>query len=312
VSERDVAGLLFTAEMYGVQLDQLAVLLAVSEVRARALAARWREQGYAESARLGPGRPWVWLTRDGLLACGLPYRPTPPALARLAHLRAVTAVRLALESAPGYLAAGAYWRSERRLRARMGSRVPLREHLPDGEVHWPDTDGPGMDGPEMDGPDMDGPDMDGSARGGGPGAAPPWAGECWAIEAELTRKTVRRTAAIMAEILTRTGDYGSPAAEARVPGTLPRHARVLYLCSPAARPTVIRARAALPGALAARVEIRGLPPGAGLSAGAALTTRPVVDRPASSRASRTRPGGTSRDLGTPRDQDTPRDQGAAT
>jgi hypothetical protein len=252
VSERDVAGLLFTAEMYGVQLDQLAVLLAVSEVRARALAARWRERGYAESARLGPGRPWVWLTRDGLAACGLPYRPAAPALSRLAHLRAVTAVRLVLESTPGYLAAGAHWRSERRLRARMGSRVPLREHLPDGEVHWPDTDGP-----------------DGGAPDGGPGAAPPWAGECWAIEAELTRKTVRRTTAIMAEILTRTGDYGGPAAEVRVPGALPRHARVLYVCSAAARPTVIRARAALPGALAARVEVRGLPAGAGLDHGAA-------------------------------------------
>ena len=287
MSERDVAGLLFTAEMYGVQSDQLAVLLAVSEVRARTLAARWREQGYAESARLGPGRPWVWLTRDGLLACGLPYRPSPPALARLAHLRAVTAVRLALESAPGYLAAGAYWRSERRLRARMGSRVPLREHLPDGEVHWPDTGGPGTGGPDQDArpPPM------------GPGAAPPWAGECWAIEAELTRKTVRRTTAIMAEILTRTGDYGGPAAEVRVPGALPRHARVLYLCSPAARPTVIRARAALPGALAARVEIGGLPPGAGLSDGSPLAARPVVDRPASSRVSRTRPGGTPPDHG---------------
>jgi len=253
VSERDVAGLLFTAEMYGVQLDQLAVLLAVSEVRARTLAARWRQQGYAESARLGPGRPWVWLTRDGLRACGLPYRPVPPALARLAHLRAVTAVRLALESTPGYLAAGAYWRSERRLRARMGSRVPLREHLPDGEVHWPDPDGP---------------DPDDRAPDGGLRGAPPWAGECWAIEAELTRKTVRRTAAIMAEILTRTGDYGSPAVQVRVPGAAPRHARVLYLCSPAARPTVTRARAALPGALAARVEIRGLPAAAGLSDGA--------------------------------------------
>ena len=312
MSERDVAGLLFTAEMYGVQLDQLAVLLAVSEVRARTLAARWREQGYAESARLGPGRPWVWLTKDGLLACGLPYRPAPPALARLAHLRAVTAVRLALESAPGYLAAGAYWRSERRLRARMGSRVPLREHLPDGEVHWPDTDGPGAHGPDTDGPDTGCPGPDGKARDGGSGAAPPWAGECWAIEAELTRKTVRRTAAIMAEILTRTGDYGGPAAEVRVPGTVPRHARVLYLCSPAARPTVIRARAALPGALAARVEIRGLPAGAGLSDGAPLTARPVVDRPASSRASPTRPGGTPRDRSTPRDHGTPRDQGAAT
>ncbi len=145
--------------MYGVQVDQLAVLLAVSEVRARALVSRWRERGHAESARLGPGRPWVWLTRDGLLACGLPYRPAPPALARLAHLRAVTAVRMALESAPGYLAAGAYWRSERRLRARMGSRVPLREHLPDGEVHWPDPDGP---------------DQDPRAPDGSPGATPPW------------------------------------------------------------------------------------------------------------------------------------------
>jgi hypothetical protein len=282
VSERDVAGLLFTAEMYGVQLDQLAVLLAVSEVRARALAARWREQGYAESARLGPGRPWVWLTRDGLLACGLPYRPSPPALARLAHLRAVTAVRLALESTPGYLTAGAYWRSERRLRARMGSRVPLREHLPDGEVHWPDTGipdtgipdtagpdtaGPDTAGPDTGAPDTDGPDQDGRAPPVFPGAVPPWAGECWAVEAELTRKTVRRTTAIMAEILTRTGDYGGPAAEVRVPGAPPRHARVLYLCSSAARPTVIRARAALPGTLAARVEVRGLPAGAGLSHG---------------------------------------------
>jgi hypothetical protein len=288
VSERDVAGLLFTAEMYGVQLDQLAVRLALSEVRARALAARWRERGYAESARLGPGRPWIWLTRDGLLACGLPYRPAPPALARLAHLRAVTAVRMALESAPGYLAAGAYWRSERRLRARMGSRVPLREHLPDGEVHWPDPAGSGPAGSGPAGPAADGPDLDGSAPAGGPGAAPPWAGECWAIEAELTRKTVRRTAAIMAEILTRTGDYGCLAVETRVPGAAPRHARVLYLCSAVARPTVIRARDTLPGALAARVEIRGLPADAALTAGPSPAARPASSRsggPSPARAS---------------------------
>ncbi len=259
MSERDVAGLLFTAEMYGVQLDQLAVRLAVSEVRARAIAARWREQGYADSARLGPGRPWVWLTRAGLLACGRPYRPAPPALSRLAHLRAVTAVRIALESAPGYAAAGAYWRSERRLRARMGSRVPLREHLPDGEVHWPDPGGaPVGEAPAGKAPVGDAPAVHVAA-------APAWAGECWAIEAELTRKTVRRTAAIMAEILTRTGDYGCPAAEVRVPGRPPRHARVLYLCSAAARPTVVRARDELPDALAARVEIRGLPAGTGLT-----------------------------------------------
>jgi len=240
VSERDITGLLFAAEMYGVQLDQLAACLGISETGARAIAARWRQQGYAESARLGPGRAWVWLTRAGLAACGLPYQPVAPALSRLAHLRAVTAVRLALESTGGYASAGAYWRSERRLRARAGRRVPVREHLPDGEVHWPDA------GPRP--------------------TSVGWAGECWAIEAELTRKTIRRTAAIMTEILTRTGDYGCPAAEVRVPGQPPRHARVLYVCSAAARPVALRARDTLGASLAGRVEVRRLPPATGLAA----------------------------------------------
>jgi hypothetical protein len=228
----DAAGLLFAAEMYGVQLDHLAAALGIGEVHARRIAARWRARRYAESARLGPGGPWTWLTRAGLAACGLPYAAAPPALGRLAHIRAVAAVRLALESAPRYAAGGGYWRSERRLRARMGGRVGLREHIPDGEVHWPED------------------------------APVPWAGECWAIEAELTPKTTRRTVAIMRELLTRTGDYGCPAAEIRATG-LPRHARVVYLCAPVARPAVARAREAL-GAPAARIEIRHLPPGAAL------------------------------------------------
>ena len=220
--------------MYGVQLDHLAAVLGVGEPRARAIAARWRARRHAESARLGPGGPWTWLTRAGMIACGLPYSPAPPALARLAHIRAVVAVRLALESVPQFAAAGGYWRSERRLRARMGGRAGLREHIPDGEVHWPD------------------------------GAPVAWAGECWAIEAELTPKTVSRTAAIMRELLARTGDYGCPAAEVRVPGRPPRHARVIYLCAPAARPTVARARDAL-GRPGARIEIRPLPPGAAMA-----------------------------------------------
>jgi hypothetical protein len=226
LTERGVAGLVFTAEMYGVQFDQLATVLGVRPERARAVVARWRELGYAESARLGPGPPWVWATRPGLTACGLRYTAVPPALSRLAHIRAVSSVRLALQATPGYQQARAYWRGERRLRA--GSRLGTRDHLPDGEVHWPDE------------------------------AAVPWAGECWAIEAELTRKTVTRTVAIMHELLARTGDYGCPAADAAVPGRPPRHARALYLCSPAARPTVTRARAEI-GPLAARIEIRDLP-----------------------------------------------------
>jgi hypothetical protein len=225
--------MLFAAEMYGVQLDHLAAVLGVSEARARAIAARWRGRGHAETARLGPGTPWTWLTKTGLTACGLPYAAAPPALGRLAHIRAVASVRLALESAPRYTAGGGYWRSERRLRARLGGRIGLREHIPDGEVHWPDD------------------------------APVPWAGECWAIEAELTPKTVRRTTAIMRELLTRTRDYAGPAAEIQAAGP-PRHRRVIYLCTPAARPTVTRAREAL-GEAGARIEIRHLPPDAAMA-----------------------------------------------
>jgi transposase len=236
----DAEALVLTGEMYGVQLDQLAAVRDATIERARATAARWREQGYAESGRLGPGPSWVWLTRKGLHACGLTYTATSPALSRLAHIRAVTAVRLTLERTSTYQDANAFWRSERRIRSHHG--VGIRQHLPDAEVHWPD---------------------EASAVG--------WAGECWAIEAELTRKTVARTTAIMRELLTRTGDYGCAAADAFVPGRPPRHARVLYLCSPAALATVTRARDELAAPLAARVEIRALPASAALPAPAAAT-----------------------------------------
>jgi hypothetical protein len=225
---RDADALIFAADMYGVQLDQLAALTG-GERPARAAATRWRELGYAETARLGPGPAWVWVTRTGLAACGLTYQPARPALSRLAHIRAVTAARVALEATSGYRAASAFWRCERRIRSRHG--VGVRQHLPDAEVHWPD------------------------------GSPVAWAGECWAVEAELTPKTVARTVAIMREILARTGDYGCPAAEASVPGRPPRHARALYLCSPAALSTVLRARDSL-GPLATRIEVRDLPPGA--------------------------------------------------
>jgi hypothetical protein len=231
LASRDVAGLIFTAEMYGMQLDQVAVLLGLTDRQARALTYGWCRRGLSDTAILGPGHPWVWLTQAGLSACGLRYAAAPPALARLAHIRAVTAVRLALEATPAYRDAAAHWRSERHLRAGLSGRVGVRDHLPDGEVHWPDS------------------------------APVTWAGECWAIEAELTPKTVARTTSIMRELLARTGDYGCPAAQARIPGAPPRHARVIYLCAPAAESTVTRARDTL-GTLATRIEIRLLPSGA--------------------------------------------------
>jgi hypothetical protein len=125
----------------------------------------------------------------------------------------------------------------------MGGRVGIRQHIPDGEVHWPDD------------------------------APVPWAGECWAIEAELTPKTTSRTVAIMRELLTRTGDYGCAAAEVAAGGP-PRHTRVIYLCAPAARPTVARAREAL-GRAGARIEIRLLPAGAAMATPTRRQTRPA-------------------------------------
>ncbi len=222
------AGLVFVGEMYGVQVDQLALMLGTSQRRASAMAGRWCDAGSAQAAILGPGPRWVWLTKAGLASCGLPYAAAVPGLSRLAHLRAVTAVRLALAAAPQYSAGSAHWRSERRIRSRIGGRIGLREHVPDGEVHWPD------------GTDL------------------AWADECWAIEAELTPKTVARTAGIMRELVTRTGDYGCRPADVLVPGAPPRHTRAIYVCSAPARPVLVKARALL-GDLGARVEIRPLP-----------------------------------------------------
>src|SRR5215468_6064272 len=235
LADQDRTALPFLADMYGLQLDQLAALLGLTTRQSRALVARWVGKKLAESGTLSPGPPWIWLTRAGLRSVGARYPAAAPALPRLAHLRAVTAVRLALESVTAYRDGGAHWRSERHLRARQGGRVGGRDHLPDAEVHWPDVPAPGP--------------------------APAWAGECWAIEAELTPKTVARTAAIMREVLTRTGDYGCPAVQARVPGEPPRHTRALYLCSPAALGTVLRSRAEL-GPAGARIEVRDLPPDA--------------------------------------------------
>ena len=240
----DIDALMFTAEMYGVQLDQLAVVLGIPVERARGVAVRWRSLGLAESARLGPGPPWVWATKPGMAACGLRYTAVPPAPSRLAHIRAVTAVRLALQATTAYQRARAFWRGERRIRAAC--RIGMRDHLPDGELHWPAE------------------------------AALSWAGECWAIQAELTRKTVARTTEIMRELLARTGNYGCPGAQAAEPGWPSRHARALYLCSPAALPAVAQARDEL-GALGARIEIRNLPPDAALplTPAAQAAARPI-------------------------------------
>lgn len=53
---RDIAGLLLGGEMYGAPYDLLAQFLDVRPDRLRAIAARWRRAGYAQTGRLGPGQ----------------------------------------------------------------------------------------------------------------------------------------------------------------------------------------------------------------------------------------------------------------
>jgi hypothetical protein len=102
----------------------LAVALAVREDRLRGIVARWRRAGLAATGRLGPGPAWCWLTRAGLAAAGFRYAPSTPALARLAHIRAVLAIRMSMQDSDAYQDGRAWWRSERRIRAAAGRSRP--------------------------------------------------------------------------------------------------------------------------------------------------------------------------------------------
>jgi hypothetical protein len=226
LTARDAAGLLLCGEMYGAPYDLLASALGVREDRLRGIVARWRHAGLAQTGRLGPGPAWCWLTRPGLAATGLRYALARPSLARLAHVRAVLAIRLAMEDSDAYRDGQAWWRSERRIRAAAGGRATA--HVPDAEVHWPDS-------------------LPGS-----------YAGECWAVEAELTPKPLARVGAIMSGLLARDADL-APGSHR---GGRPRYDRVVYLVSPAARPVTERAAAAQPPGQASRLVLRDLPTGA--------------------------------------------------
>jgi len=169
LSERDIAGLLLCGEQYGAPYDLLAAALRVSQDRLPAIVARWRRIGYAATGRLGPGPGWCWLTRDGMVAAGLGYPATRPALARLAHIRAVLAARLWLAGGQTWQDRQAWWHSERRLRA---ARPPADAgHVPDAEIHWPSL------------------------------PSSPYAGQVWAVEVELTPKPITRTTRIMTGLL---------------------------------------------------------------------------------------------------------------
>jgi hypothetical protein len=156
--------------MYAAPYDLLALRLSVSEARLRGITARWRNAGLAATGRLSAGPAWCWLTPAGMRQVGYPWEAAPPPLARLAHIRAVLAARLWLESAAEWQAGQAEWRCEREL--REGRTAAGRAHVPDAEVLWPAA---------------------------APGS--PRAGEVTAVEVELTPKGGPRTAQIMAGLL---------------------------------------------------------------------------------------------------------------
>jgi len=170
LGRRDIDGLIPCAEHYGAPYDLLAVALGAQPARLRGIVARWRRAGFAATGRLGPGPAWCWLTPAGMAAAGLGYHASRPALARLAHIRAVLAARLWLAASPAWHDGRAWWHSERRLRAALRPGVGIG-HLADAEIHWPSL------------PDS------------------PYAGQVWAVEVELTPKPLARTARIMGGLL---------------------------------------------------------------------------------------------------------------
>ena len=102
LTDRDSAGLILCGEQYGAPYDLLAAALDVRADRLRGIVARWRKSGYAQTGTLATGPAWCWLTSSGMKATGLGYPATRPSLGRLAHIRAVLAVRLWLESGEAY------------------------------------------------------------------------------------------------------------------------------------------------------------------------------------------------------------------
>jgi hypothetical protein len=187
IQQRDIDGLVLCGEHGGAPYDLLAAALDVAPVRLRGITARWRRAGYAATGQVGPGPAWCWLTAAGMAATGLRYQPGPPSLARVLHVRAILAVRLALQAGPDWRQHRPWWQSERRIR-RKGPYAG--RHLPDAEAWWPSLDDS------------------------------PYAGQVWAIETELSPKTAARTAVIMAGLAASGYDrilyFTAPAARSAV------------------------------------------------------------------------------------------------
>jgi hypothetical protein len=128
VSRRDLDTLGWVGEQYAVRVDQLAVFLDCVPRTVQRLLARLREQGLVEVRRVLVGEPaWVIPTAKGLRACGLSFGVWRPTLGLLAHVAAVTEVRLHVQSC----SPGSEWVCERVL---VREKLTPQEHLADAVV----------------------------------------------------------------------------------------------------------------------------------------------------------------------------------
>ena len=128
---RDLELLGLVGEQYALSLPQLARLIGRSLHAARWLRARWERAGWARGRALLVGEPvFVWLTRKGQRVAGSEFslwRPNPGALA---HISAVTDVRLWVASR--HPSAG--WVCERELSREARITGTNGQHRPDGLV----------------------------------------------------------------------------------------------------------------------------------------------------------------------------------
>lgn len=99
VSRRDLDALGWVGEQYAVRTDQLAAFLDCGPRTVQRLLARLREQRLVDVRRVLVGEAaWVIPTVKGLRASGLSFGAWRPTLGLLAHVAAVTEVRLHIQS----------------------------------------------------------------------------------------------------------------------------------------------------------------------------------------------------------------------
>src|SRR5919108_1881548 len=130
-SGRDLELLSIVGEQYALSLPQLARLMGRSLHAARWLRSRWERAGWAKGRAVLVGEPvFVWLTRRGQRVAGSEYslwRPNPGALA---HIAAVTDVRLWV----AHRHPRATWVCERELAREARLMGSAGQHRPDGLV----------------------------------------------------------------------------------------------------------------------------------------------------------------------------------